>query len=187
MVFSVMRSRRTIGLVAVGIVIVGAIILAVTHDPDPVYEGRHLSEWLEAYGFGPQEGKEEAKRALCAMGPTALRLMVKWIAHEPPIWRGRMCQLADRLPMPWIVFHWVNTDSRRDRALAAWFGFEAFGPVKTNVGPALVGIANDPSRGESAGRAMAILLRHEEFSFPETFVSQVTNGNARQQMQMLGK
>ena len=180
-----MRSRWTIGLVAVGIVIVGAIILAVTHDPDPVYEGRPLSEWLKAYSPRASDSeREKAKEALSAMGPTALNVMVRWVAYEAPAWRSRMSALAKQLPMPKGIRNWMYVDTREGRAFGAMLGFRAFGPVKTNVGPALVRIANDPSRTVSAGRALGAL----ELFFRDTnFVSQVTNENARQQMRMFVK
>jgi len=78
----------------------------------------------------------------------------------------------------------MGTDTRKGRAYDALLGFEAFAPVKTNFGPALVRIANDPSRGESAAMALAIL----EWGFfaDKTFASQVTNDNARQLMGGLG-
>ena len=184
-----MRKRWTIGVLVIGIVIVSAIIWGVTHDSDPVYEGRHLSEWLKAYRLPRDwQSQEEAKQALRALGPTALRRMVKWIAYEPSMWGSKMRECAKRwprLPMPQNVRNYMGTDIRKGRAYDALLGFEAFGPVKTNFGPALVRIANDAGRKQASYRAMAVLVKNREFLSPEDFTSQVTNENARQQMEWI--
>jgi hypothetical protein len=174
------RKRRTVGLIAGGILVAIAIGLTLAHDFEPVYGGHPLSDWVRDYSKGPQHAKEEATQALRALETNAISVMLRWVGYEPSTWRTRAAGIVARLPLPRSMRYGMHTDTDFERAWNAAFSFSALGPSKTNVGPALVRIANDTNRNNSAVRALAILRVDTEFHTPVDFRLQINNPKAEQ-------
>jgi hypothetical protein len=111
--------------------IAGALLLWIflaSHEHEPSYEGRTLSQWLTAYYH--DQSVAEATNAVHHIGTNALPFLVKWISYKIPSWRtGPIDHLMQ--------------NSGTLRAYAALGGFEILGPEGGPAAPALNNVLGD--------------------------------------------
>jgi HEAT repeat protein len=104
--------RRRTYFVVFGIILLALIGGAmVFHSPEPCYEGRALSEWMEDWAsntvfvvngepssfidlYGPTGQRHRALRdaatnAICHMGAKAFPHLLNWLEYEQPAWKKR--------------------------------------------------------------------------------------------------
>ena len=77
-------------LLACGVAAVLAVLLWPRPEPEPVYGGKKLSQWLVMYYVGPQatrEEKEEARKAIQHIGTNAMPFVLKWFQYAKPKWQ----------------------------------------------------------------------------------------------------
>src|SRR5580765_682075 len=133
-----MRRRRTIILIFGSFLAVALLVTFIClPSPEPVYDGKRLSEWLTEYQRGSFPEREKAFAALSVLDPKAMPLMFHWMQYdpyEPPRWQMRLQHIASRMGLggmrKWLD-NGVDQDAL-DRAYAAVKGFSALGPGVTN-------------------------------------------------------
>jgi hypothetical protein len=77
-----MRKRFYIVLAFVGVAIVGWLACKALRSPEPSYQGRRLSEWLDEYNRAGDMGKTEPiSEAIRAMGTNTLPFLLANIKH----------------------------------------------------------------------------------------------------------
>jgi hypothetical protein len=172
-----MRKRRTISIA------VGAISLAVTwfvflRPPDePKYQGRYLSEWVEAHRRSLQGAAQvaEFRRAIEAMGTNAVPCYLRWMRYDPQRWR---------IPLQQMLPRWISTNRTvRDwlvekpswRAIFADHGFQALGSNAVIALPELAAMMQDSNNPTAALRASAALKYLTEPAKPHLLTNSPAN------------
>ena len=178
-----MSKRRwlLLSLAGAGLILALAVIFSV--EPEPGYEGKPYSYWLdkaEGDDFGryitgvraqeanqwPDEFKGDviretkAVQAVRAIGPKALPQLLYWLEHGRFPWRDRLAPLTYKLPYTIrdnkFVSHWfINTDPS-DSAL--FLGFELLGTNANGAVPELnrlMHVRADEYISSQAGSALA--------------------------------
>jgi hypothetical protein len=170
-----MRKRRTIW------VAVGAIALAVTWFAfprprnEPTYQSRYLSEWVRVYSStqqelfnghssqpAHQEQLEGAQRAIWAIGTNALPCFLKWMRYETPEWR-----VTFRLNLPrWARYDWLEEGPAERQAREAFLGMCLLGTNAADAIPELKAMMRDPTRPQTAYKAIRALGHTGEQAIP---------------------
>src|SRR5678815_678386 len=121
--------RRKI-IVAIPLVILCAALVAVfwpeKEIPEPVYEGKKLSEWLDKLGVPQWIGNRETYVALKAIGTNGIPFYVEWIRYEPGVlWRAKALSAAKS--RDWLHVKWYPQDPSAHRAFGAYQALQALG------------------------------------------------------------
>jgi len=165
-----MRKRRKV-LVILGLIALAAVCFVIlTPRDEPKYQGRSLSEWMEAHQRARSEAAStateggdpngalmemaEAAQAVQAIGTNALPYFVGWLREVENV------ELLNKLPA-WI---------RRSRAVKDWFvepafrhfyyannGFKILGTNAVSAIPELKAMMADRTRPRTAGWASAAI------------------------------
>jgi len=152
------RKKRFLWI-AVGLVALVAVWFAFLRPRDePKYQGRYLSEWLDAYRLSfPSVGRisdgtdfQAAESALRAIGTNALPCYLKWIRYAPPAWQKG---LRERLPS-WIrdnrlVGDWLG-NAAEQRARYSYLGFTFLGTNAASAIPDLEVIMKDRTKPKTS-------------------------------------
>lgn len=119
----------------------------LTHEREPTYNGKTLSEWVEGYYKAswdpltrrPTRQDHEAAEAIRAFGTNALPRLLEWTAFDLDFSSPRGA-IAVRLYDSWLGTHnrsiarWINCEREYARARDAAV---AFGALGTNAIPAI--------------------------------------------------
>ena len=125
---------------------------------EPRFQGRTLSEWVDATGRNDAEG-ENAEAALSAIGTNALPTLVKWISRHNAYRRWRL-RLASAFPRSARSTPLVMSLSGMTDANNVFRAVNAFGLLGTNAAPAipaLVALSKDPKYPNTAFYAINAL------------------------------
>jgi hypothetical protein len=141
---------------------IGLFWFTYTHQREPSYEGRSLSEWLRLYRqFGPGRAgdSKEAADAVRHIGTNALPFFVRWVQELQDMspQRKHLWTMVGRwIPGPPREFSFQLIARRQLRAQRAFWGFEILGETARNVIP---GLMREATQGDtqSARRAIAVL------------------------------
>jgi hypothetical protein len=80
------------------------LLLNLSHEREPHYQGRSLSEWLVllngGYSNEPDISLHDAEEAIRHFGTNALPFLIKWIQYEEKPWRTHLRTICDKLPDP---------------------------------------------------------------------------------------
>jgi hypothetical protein len=153
-----MRKRKKV-LVILGLIVLAAVLFVMLKSPDePEYQGRYLSEWIEALP------KQEAERAVQAIGTNGIPYYFEWMHRKSPRWR---MSFVGRLPR-WIqsqriVFQWRSDSAGRKRASDSLEAFRILGPNAASAVPELKSMLGDP---EAADRVIKALVHIGEDGIP---------------------
>ena len=165
-----MNRPRIIALFALAICAAGLLWLLWPHQREPRYEGRSLSEWLEAYRQGESQQSPEAVRHI---GTNALPSLVTWVqeAQDIPPWRQRLFSLAN---------HWNFGDPLLEliarpqfRPARAIRGFEILGETARGAVPDLARVASEGKRPSSEAAFEALTCLGKDALPP--ILSMITN------------
>ena len=158
--------RQSLWITTISLLLLGGLVLGIRspHAVDPVYKGRHLSEWMAMVRDDPvlsthDPRSQEAARAIREIGTNAIPPLLDWIAYEHPIVRyhleGLPQWVLSRLPFSPETYY--NEVGRAQRAISA---FGVLGPAAASAVPELVHRASRPasvSNYTSRKRTSAIL------------------------------
>src|SRR5438045_2270691 len=94
--------RRRVVMILAGMVVAGVMVALVwPSEKEPEYGGKKLSEWLNRPLTAPVVGMQpssECRHAVRQMGTNAIPVLLVWLQREPSPWRGRLTDVAFRLP-----------------------------------------------------------------------------------------
>src|SRR6266566_1919806 len=148
-----MSRRNVIGVCAL-LLVFGLSIWFLTgfREEEPSLKGKKLSKWISEYRLSANPAsREEAERAVLAIGTNALPTFLHWIQQEDSSLRAKVFRLVRRLPGN-------KTDLRQaihKRGLVG-FGFHILGSEARPAIPALVQAVTN--RHESVRKAAAQTL-----------------------------
>jgi HEAT repeats/HEAT repeat len=135
------------------VIAVGATVLAVAalgawlslqgFPPEPVYQGKTLSVWLDdrrTTPGGPVVLSDDAVAAVRAIGPEAVQTLLAWLrASDSSVSRNAKIVLEWRLKLP------VRVPTNQENRIRAFYGFRALGLAARSAFPTVVDIAlNSP-------------------------------------------
>ncbi len=158
-----MKKRQKWPLILGCVVAVFALALLLTGYREPSYQGRKLSQWMNAFynslGGDPETPEYlEAAAAVRHMGTNALPHLLKWISSQPSRSKTReklaawMHKLPERV-IPQFGHDWICEDARRVRIGRATVAFQILGTNAAPALPQLFRLANDPTDEERAIQA----------------------------------
>ena len=96
--------------------------------PEPVYQGRKLSEWL-VEPVDPATGLDSpgAIEAVLAIGTNGTPVYVQWLAYDGPSFLKKVgFQIAEKTP-DWLPLNWLSQDSEFARKQAAFWAIGKLG------------------------------------------------------------
>jgi hypothetical protein len=143
------RGRVLIAVAAIAVlaVLAWAFLLAPSSAPEPVYNGKPLSYWLEPYAYSIFQRKvstetipsrEEADTALRQIGTNAIPTLLRMLrAHDSPL-RIKFLQLTYRAP--YFPIHYRPASIINVQAMQA---FRVLGPDASCAIPDLVKILDE--------------------------------------------
>lgn len=166
-------SKRRIITVAAGLVMVASfplVLLISTHaPPDPVYQGKRLSTYLQAFAndrmlmlsqppfplvvFGlPSSGRDQAWKALPHFGTNAWPLLTEWLKARDSMLDHGLIWLEHR--QSFIKFHWFTAGERQAAAVTA---FKRLGHSAEPALPTIVSLLSDPGCARAAVYALYMI------------------------------
>jgi peptidoglycan/xylan/chitin deacetylase (PgdA/CDA1 family) len=128
------KKRRPIPFVFVlGVALVALSFYASRpRAPDPVYEGKRLSEWLDrVYAHNDQTEVDEAAAAIRHIGTNAVPFLLQELQAEAPFWVRTIQRIEGRLP---FSIDLPSADTRIGRAIT---GFVILGATAAPAIPRL--------------------------------------------------
>jgi hypothetical protein len=135
------RRRRRIVIVLAVCVLAGIGVVAFwPGEKEPEYNGKKLSEWLQAYELGYSNDAEErifereqkaAANAIQHIGTNALPWLLRWIAYDPPAWKEKIGRFVVKIRSKTVTRWYVKGYRLRFDAVQ---GFRVLGP---NAAPAV--------------------------------------------------
>ena len=134
---SLLPSRKTLLIFALAAAIIGGAVWWTSPPPDPVYQGKRLSQWMREYNFADTHANLP-QSALRAMGRPGMDYLVYELEHGREDESSRANSGLHRFFV--ALAHrgqdTPSTDLRNDRLTAAWLLGE-MGPVAEPAIPAL--------------------------------------------------
>jgi hypothetical protein len=165
------RKKRCLW-VALGVIALVMVCFAFLRPHDePKYQGRYLSEWLQAYKENNHTAwrlaeMQEAAHAVRAVGTNGLPYYLTWLRYEPPAWQRTL-----RLKLPrWIeqnkiVADWLGDEAAR-RADYGSLGIWILGTNATTAIPELTAMMKGATNSFSVSRAIFTLSQVGEPAIP---------------------
>lgn len=153
----------------IGLIVVGTVGWNLTCEreqvPEPVYEGKPLSEWLlrfppsaRALNSDFTEGRILAIRSI---GTNAVPWLLKWVRFQPQTWRTNLAAGAARLPRSIAsasIYDWIYEGDARTRSQQASYTFGALGADAKMAYPELRAIATNSQGGFATEAAVEALV-----------------------------
>ena len=136
--------RQTIGMIVLG----GIIFLGIScakHEPQPIYNGRPLSDWVKDLNYKrPEEVQNTAKQAIRQIGTNSLPFLANEMITLGKLWE----QMG--------AANFWNSDELMDRTLGMRNAFKALGPIAKPAVPELVHLLNSATNGANTVAAYAL-------------------------------
>jgi hypothetical protein len=143
-----MRKRVYIALAVLLVILAGVAAWQGRRQPEPVYQGKRLSDWLE------RPNGDDREQAIRQIGTNALPFLIKWLrAQDTRLnqwqttwvqWQTTWAERQNFVPFHFLVpVHFKSAELRRADAA---FGYKALGPLASAQIPSLMdAMTNDPS------------------------------------------
>jgi hypothetical protein len=122
-------------LVAACGALVSLLFLLLPSAPEPRYEGRKLSDWLEAAG---QSGmlSEKFNEVVQAVGTNGIPFYTRWMRYEPGLFKRAKFRVASVTPR-WIGFKRPSEDASLHRTWGSVLALRLLGERATSAIPEL--------------------------------------------------
>jgi hypothetical protein len=136
-----MRKRLRIALAIVGLAILGWLGWKTLRSPEPSYQGKRLSEWLDEYNHaGGMDKTESASEAIRAMGTNSLPFLLANIKHTYSPLQQTFFKFVRKQHLVKLPFY--GKDPYRTTSILA---FSALGSNAAPLFPELLQVSEDPS------------------------------------------
>lgn len=153
-----MGKKRRILIAILALAVLGGaawMMLSPRVEPEPVYQGKPLSAWLENFSpigtYFSTSNADAARTAIQNMGTNTISTMLRMLSTPNLPWKNRLFVLAQKQHI--IKIHYVEPQMLYNRAL---FGFQALGdPRSAGAVPELVKIYDQNPAAQSL---IAIIL-----------------------------
>jgi len=135
-----MRKRLRIALAIVGVAILGWLGWKALRSPEPSYQGRRLSEWLDEYNHaGGMDKTESISEAIRAMGTNSLPFLLANIKHTYSPLEQTFFKLVRKQHLVKLPFY--GKDPYRTTSILA---LSALGSKAAPLFPELLQVSEDP-------------------------------------------
>ncbi len=165
------RQRRiVIVLVVCVLVAIGAVpFWPGERQPEPKYNGKKLSDWLEIcrQHAWPDSDVSSAEDAVRSIGTNALPLLVKWMNYDEPAWQDKLFQSRYYRYVPKFVTYYMVKPIQQHRH--AQIGFQILGPTAGPAAPDLARILDNYPK-MSWAQALVALRGLGADAFPPLYV-----------------
>jgi hypothetical protein len=165
------KRRRKLLILAAIIVTAVLVMVLLSGEKEPEYQGKKLSEWtglIKPFAGNTQisyldlrgRSTEEMEKAIRGMGTNALPCLVRWVGYEAPGWRRWMSQSCTNLPSFILKSRlglWLREDRKTYRADAAQYALLSYGPEVLPWVKELSRIEEGQKRPVASRRAYLIL------------------------------
>jgi len=101
--------------VPVAVLATVALVLMLTREREPEYEGKKLSEWVRGLEGPTEAARQEAHEAVGNIGTNGLPYLVKLVGHDMSPLKRRFYSSTNPLVKRLVAFWWVF--DKRDAAL----------------------------------------------------------------------
>lgn len=165
--------RKWLVLIALSAGVV-AVYLSTRRDPEPSFDRRPLSYWLDALANSNGQTRERAERAIMQIGTNGLPCALKWTFDNPPGWRTYLGK-ARNSGRKWIP-NWATDEKAIKQSENAVGFFHLMGPDAAPAIPQLAELARHPDRKMSS-RAFYTLFAIGNSAFP-AFVGIIADTNS---------
>jgi HEAT repeat protein len=138
------RKSRRILLITLLIAAVGTVSwLLLRPDPEPTYQGKPLTYWLDIYGAeSSDEAQLKAAEAMRQIGTNTIPTLLRMLNAKDSRFKLSIMQLAYKQHL--IKINWRIAQSQNNEAL---IGFTLLGPQGKSAVPALIEIYNERRPG----------------------------------------
>lgn len=139
------RKRRIAIFLGAAVVSVTALLFAVFRgEPQPSYNGRSLSFWIEDYW----RGGSEQEVALRAIGTNAFPFLMRWMQQKEARYNDSLHDVVQKLPDQ-LRPKWADVDYT-PLSLSSAHALSAFGSQASIIVPEITRLAADPNEPEIA-------------------------------------
>jgi len=158
-----MRKRELLLLAVSSAILIALILWVMPRKPEPHYDGRSLSSWLDASAYGPTLVRQhEATQAILQMGTNALPGLLQYIKYKPAAWKHSTTTTFSKLREAPLVGRFIPrslaTDRAAVRAEAAVYALVALEETATYAYPELARLACTATEPEASERAIRVLI-----------------------------
>src|SRR6266487_2638971 len=146
------RAFALVGLLAVSAAVAGFFAARAR---EPVYQGKRLSEWLQALDKNTftKESRAQATEAVRRIGTNGIPFLEKMLRSDPWL-RQKLIEFSDKQSV--IRLHLTTAEERRRLTLE---GIKALGPLARPLIPKLIEILKDDSPLQAKSIAFVGLAR----------------------------
>jgi len=142
------RRRRRLVLVAVFLLTLslGASLVSVWRDRQPVYGGRPLTEWAADLTASAPERSAAAREAVRVLGPRAVPTLIRLVRQPDPVLARPLLKVAARCSPAAheTLSRWLRLGPHREARSQAMLALRHLGPVAEPAVPTLARIVNRP-------------------------------------------
>lgn len=158
---AVTSKRRKWLLILAGGLALPNLVLFLTREREPSYEGKSLSEWVEIYARD-SKANDPASKAIRHIGTNAVPYLLKWVSYESPKngIKKSVANLIDKLPdgiKPYFLEDWTQSRSKVERAWNSAHAFSIFREESSLCIPPLVKMMNNTNSPDAAENATCAL------------------------------
>jgi hypothetical protein len=167
-----MKKRKRILLAVVVVAVLGGLAWVVLREPsEPVYQGKKLSVWLDAFsvGFlfsdwsdlpdGRLEAQTQATKAVRACGTNAIPILLRMAGTKDSLFKSRIREILRKQSLIHFKLH-----TAKEYHEMAFCGFLFLGSVGKPAVPQLLSLLNnsDPDIRRTAVRALHSTKSNDE-------------------------
>jgi hypothetical protein len=160
------------------VLLAAAVILVALRSPEPTYQGKKLSFWIEENRIqsmlisqndelAPRR-TAEARAAILAIGTNGLPHLIAWMQYQPPSWGSRFMAWAPLRLQSKVDFALLS-QSRAARVEGALRAFEVLGTNAASAIPALARLVEDTQHMDRARLTALTLNRLGPEALPAMF------------------
>src|SRR5215475_4886467 len=136
-----MRKRRKLIWILLGCAIVVALILTLSREREPHYQGRSLSQWLVLLdGAHSNISLHDAEEAMRHIGTNALPSFVKWLNYREQPWRTHLQTFSKKLPQK--VGYPLSRLARGHGSELQWMALYSLHFLDADAKPAIPAVTN---------------------------------------------
>src|ERR1043166_4356748 len=136
-----------------------AVIVFVSRESEPSYEGKKLSQWISQLDPSRPEittqARHEAQDALRHMGTNALPYLIEWLQYETPGWKATVYGIVNRV-LRTLNPRW-DLEDKRDRVGQVFLAFSVLGDDARPAIPELSRLVTGPKADVGAAMVLSWL------------------------------